>query len=200
MLFIPFLNIFYNLLNQHNGKVYTLITGLDQATPFIPAFIIPYVMWYPFIAIVLVLLFFKDVKVYFNTLFALCVGLIVCYVFYYFFQTTVPRPILVHSDWLTQMLKIIYANDMPYNCFPSIHVLTSYLMVKGARVLKVVARNIVRIIGILIILSTIFVKQHVIADIGMAIIVAECTYWLAGKVLPVLIRSYGKRSVFVTSD
>ncbi|WP_442602844.1 phosphatase PAP2 family protein [Paenibacillus sp. KN14-4R] len=177
-----------------------LVTLIDNRLPFVSAFIIPYVLWYPFIAIALVLIFFKDVKVYLNTLVALCIGLLVCYVFYYFFQTTVPRPQLVHSDWLTQLVKIIYEHDLPYNCFPSIHVLTSYLMIKGARVLKARTRYIVRIMGLLIIISTLFVKQHVIADVGMAILIAETAYWFVGIYLPVLIRFNVKRGVIAITD
>lgn len=186
MFAIPFLNIFYQLLNEHEPGVRVLMTPFDAVIPFIPAFIIPYITWYPFIAVVLVLIFLKDVKTYLNTLFALCLGLIVCYVFYYYFQTTVPRPIVSTSGLLNKLVSIIYEHDLPYNCFPSIHVLTTYLVMKGATVLKNTTRIVVHIVGILIIASTVFVKQHVVADVAMAIIVAEFTFGVATICVPYL--------------
>jgi len=186
MIAIPALNIFYALLNKPSTDVHLLLTPLDAQIPFVPAFILPYITWYPFIAFTLIFIFFKDVQVYFQTLLALCMGLVICYVFYFYFQTTVPRPQVSNSGFLNRLVRIIYDHDPPYNCFPSIHVVTSYLMLKGARVFSCWIRLIVRIIGILIIASTVFVKQHVLADVGMAIIIAECTFFLAKICLPYL--------------
>jgi len=165
-----------------------LITPLDRQIPFLPAFIIPYIVWYPFIALTLLFIFLKDVRVYFKTLLALCLGLLVSYVFYYYFQTTVPRPQVGERGILNYLVQFIYRHDLPYNCFPSIHVLTSYLMMKGAKVFKCWARLMVQFIGMMIIASTLFVKQHVLADVGMAIIVAESTFLLAKLILPYLMR------------
>ncbi|TCZ77870.1 hypothetical protein E0485_10260 [Paenibacillus albiflavus] len=188
MIAIPALNIIYGILNEHSSEVRMLITPLDRQIPFLPAFIIPYIVWYPFIALTLLFIFLKDVRVYFKTLLALCLGLLVSYVFYYYFQTTVPRPKVGEGGILNYLVQFIYAHDLPYNCFPSIHVLTSYLMMKGARVLKRWGRLTVQFIGIMIIASTLFVKQHVLADVGMAIIVAECTFLLAKLILPYLMK------------
>ncbi len=49
--------------------------------------------------------------------------------------------------------------------FPSIHVLTIYLMLRGGHVFNRTIPLIIAIISILIIISTVLVKQHVVADI-----------------------------------
>jgi membrane-associated phospholipid phosphatase len=97
---------------------------------------------------------------------------------YYFFQTTTPRPVVDGTDFLSSLVQIIYRNDEPFNCFPSIHVYTTSLMVVG--ILNSTFRNkwnvlVISIISILINLSTLFVKQHVILDVvsgvGLAILI-----------------------------
>ena len=51
-------------------------------------------------------------------------GLLLCYSVYAIYQTTVPRPELIGSDWLLRTVQWVYRSDEPFNCFPSTHVLT----------------------------------------------------------------------------
>ncbi|MCQ6563396.1 serine/threonine protein phosphatase [Paenibacillus mendelii] len=123
---------------------------------------------------------------YYRTLLSLCIGLIVCYVTCYFYQTMVIHPEIKGSGWLELMVQVIYNSDMPYNCLPSIHVLTSYLMFRSAYVFQPVARHVIRCLAVLIIVSTLFVKQHVVVDVFAGWLAAEITYWVAGFSLPVM--------------
>lgn len=181
MLAIPLLNIFYGLLNHGNTVVHHLMTDLDQEIPFVPAFIIPYVAWYPFIITILVLFFIKQKHLYYRTLLSLCVGLVICYMIYAVYQTTVPRPVLGERGFLTELVQFVYHTDSPFNCFPSIHVFTSYLMMKATFDLRLQSpylRVIVSILSWSIIISTLFVKQHVFMDVIAGILVAEMIYTL----------------------
>jgi membrane-associated phospholipid phosphatase len=181
MLVILVLNIFYGILNQGHGQINSLMTDLDTAIPFVPAFIIPYVIWYPFIIMMLVLFFTKDKRFYYRILFTQCIGLIACYVIYYFFQTTVPRPLVPSEGVLYRLVNLVYSTDHPYNCFPSIHVLTSYLMIKGAGGCPGLSRKVkaaVHLCAWSIICSTLFVKQHVLLDIAGAIALVEILWYV----------------------
>ncbi|MBB6671841.1 phosphatase PAP2 family protein [Cohnella nanjingensis] len=178
---IPVLNIFYGYLNHPTEHVYSLVTDLDRLTPFVPSFIIPYVLWYPFKAAVLIGLAFKDRAVYYRTLLALCGGLVLAYIVYALFQTTVPRPeALDEKGVLNRMIWFVYSHDEPFNCFPSIHVLTSYLMLRGARVFGRTIRWAATIMSILIIASTVLIKQHVLADVVGGILAGELLFRSAG--------------------
>jgi len=179
LLTIPIISIFYNLINHPRNGVNILITGLDKSIPFMKIFIIPYVSWYFFIFIVLVNLALKDKEIYYKTLISYNLGMLVCYLIYLVYQTTVPRPDITSNDILSKLVLLIYSNDNPYNCFPSIHSYTSYLMIKA--ILKSNIRNmhntlIISSISILIILSTLFVKQHVVLDAISAIILGEIIF------------------------
>ncbi|MCM8711838.1 phosphatase PAP2 family protein [Clostridium sp. SYSU_GA19001] len=179
MLFIVPLNIFYVLLNNSKRGVYSLVTKLDKAIPFMKVFIIPYIVWYVFIFLVMAYLCIKDKKTYFVTVVSYNLGLIACYITFFFFQTTVPRPELVGSDILTKLMSIIYSADQPYNCFPSIHVLTSYLMIKAVMASNIKSKSIISAVwfcSIIIIISTLFVKQHVILDVVSGIVYADLIF------------------------
>ncbi|MBT2289369.1 phosphatase PAP2 family protein [Paenibacillus albidus] len=181
ILVIPVLNIFYGILNGNHGQVSSLMTDLDAAIPFVPGFIIPYLIWYPFIIFMLVVFCIKDKSVYYRILFTQCISLIVCYMIYYLFQTTVPRPLIPGEGVLYRLVNFVYSTDNPYNCFPSIHVLTSYLMIKGAAVcpgLYARARLVVNLCAWSIICSTLFVKQHVLLDAAGAIALVEILWYL----------------------
>ncbi|OKP90272.1 serine/threonine protein phosphatase [Paenibacillus sp. P3E] len=184
LLIVPVINVFYNILNHPGVHVYSLETSLDLKIPFVASFIIPYLLWYPFITAVLIALAFKDRQIYFQTLIAQCSGLIISYVFFALFQTGIQRPD-VHSepDFIYKVVNFVYSNDQQYNCFPSIHVLTSYLMLRGTRIFGQKIWLMITAMSILIIVSTVLVKQHVLADIGGGILVAELCYRLSGTVI-----------------
>lgn len=176
MLILPLLHIIYKLLNAPHGKVHNLSTVFDVNIPFVKGFIIPYMSWYIFTYIAFFYIYFKDKKVYLRTIITYAVCLIISYSIFYFFQTTVPRPDLIGNDIFTNLIRLVYKFDKPFNCFPSIHVLSCYLIIKSIKTLKIENKHIQSLIclmSILIILSTLFVKQHVLLDILCAILLVE---------------------------
>lgn len=173
---IPLLNIIYVYLNHPGGTVYSLVTDFDRQIPFLKMFVLPYVSWYPFLFIAFGYLAYKNREVFYRTLLQFNIGMLICYGVYAVYQTHVPRPELVGDDWLLQAVRMVYRSDEPFNCFPSIHVLTSYFMMKaylGAANVPRTFKAVVAVVSVLIILSTQFVKQHVLLDIVGAVLVAE---------------------------
>lgn len=72
------------------------------------------------------------------------------------------------NDLMSRLVLFVYRNDAPYNCFPSIHCLSSYLLFIAARNSKATRPLAVTVIGVLaavIIASTLFVKQHVVQSV-----------------------------------
>lgn len=164
---IPLLGLVYQFLNNTAHGVRSLETPIDEKIPFIEYFIIPYVVWYGYIVISFYLLFIKSRRNFFEAIAGYNLGLIVCYLFYIFFQTTVSRPELTGDSIFIALTKLIYSMDKPYNAFPSIHVYTTYLFMVLLWKLDLKRwQNIsMQVTGISIILSTVFVKQHVILDV-----------------------------------
>lgn len=172
---IPFSNIFYWALDNTQRGVYNLTTDLDRALPLVKIFIIPYMTLWFFLAFCFVYLCFKNRKVYYKIMITLILCYVVAFITYYFFQTTVPRPLVTGDDIFSKLILFTYNSDEPLNCFPSIHVITAYLAVKGINATN--ARKSIKIpvniLGFLIIISTQLVKQHVIMDIFFAIFLCD---------------------------
>ncbi|MGO4497360.1 phosphatase PAP2 family protein [Paenibacillus sp. 2RAB27] len=184
LLLIPLVGLIYIHLNQDNGTAYSLMTDLDRQIPFIKGFVVPYLSWYVFLAVGFLYLAYRDRSNYIQTLVEFIIGLLLCYSVYAIYQTTVPRPNIEGSDWLLRTVQWVYRSDEPFNCFPSTHVLTAYLMMRAYLRSKRIAMShtiIVTSMAILIIVSTLFVKQHVLMDIVGAVLVAEGVVYLVER-------------------
>ncbi len=175
---IPFSNLFYWALNNTQRGVYDLTTDLDRFLPLIKIFIIPYMTLWFFLAFCFVYLCFKNRQMYYKIMLTLSICYVFAFITYYFFQTTVSRPLVTGNDIFSKLILFTYNSDEPYNCFPSIHVITAYLAIKGINATEA-AKSIkipVNILGFLIIISTQFVKQHVIMDIFFAIFLCDVVF------------------------
>ncbi|WP_373231896.1 phosphatase PAP2 family protein [Cohnella sp.] len=177
MLVFPFLGMLYAWTNNaNNQEVYRLITAADEAIPFLKVFSIPYSIWIFYIYACLLYFFKKDINVYYRSLLIYIVSALVCYLIYSVFQTTVPRPMVIGSDPFSELMRYIYNRDQPFNCFPSIHCFSSYMVMRLVWSSSFRNKwNVTLITGMssLIILSTLFVKQHVIMDAIGAIFLVE---------------------------
>ena len=172
---IPFSNLFYWTLNNTQRGVYDLTTDLDRFLPLIKIFIIPYMTLWFYLAVCFVYLCFKNRKVYYKIMLTLILCYVVAFITFYFFQTAVTRPLVTGDDIFSKLILFTYNSDQPYNCFPSIHVITAYLAIKGINLTNASKRIKipVNVVGFLIIISTQFVKQHVIMDIFFAIFLCD---------------------------
>lgn len=185
LLLIPLVGLIYVHLNHGGDGAYSLVTDLDRQIPFMKAFVVPYLSWYVFLLVGFLYLVYKDRGNYYRTVVEFVIGLLLCYGVYAIYQTTVPRPELTGNDWLLRMVEWVYRADQPFNCFPSTHVLTSYLMMRAylrSTPIAAVYKIIVSCMSVLIILSTQFVKQHVLLDIVGAVLVAEGVIFVLDRV------------------
>ena len=177
---IPLISMTYPLLNQYRGDTNDLFTFMDKLVPFNKYFILPYVSWYIFIAIFSAILCMLDKERYLKLLITLNIGMITCYIIYYFYPTYVPRPMVTGTDFFSNLVLNLYEADNPYNCFPSIHVLNSVLIAlhiyESEKVTKF-TKTICVIISVSIILSTMFIKQHYFADVVAGITFACILYF-----------------------
>lgn len=182
---LPLLNLLYEVFNNANHGVYNLVTRVDNMIPFWPAFMMPYMCWYPFMLATMLYFCFNDKRMFYRLLATIDIGLIICYVFYFFFQTTVPRPMVLGDDLASRFAMFIYKMDSPYNCFPSIHIMTCYLLMMGiwrSKIKNAINATIITFMSCLIIFATLVTKQHIIADLVSAVILGEIIYIFMGRV------------------
>jgi membrane-associated phospholipid phosphatase len=143
------------------------MTSWDYAIPFIKYFALPYSVWIFYIYVCVYYFFRKDLRVYYRDLLIYTVCACICFGIYSVFQTTVPRPELVGNDAFTSIVRFLYHRDQPFNCFPSIHVFSSYMVFRLTASSSFRNKWNMILIGVMsgtIISSTLFIKQHAILD------------------------------------
>jgi membrane-associated phospholipid phosphatase len=158
---------FYFIINLTTTSAHDVTTYLDKLIPFNEWFFIPYAFWYIYTFGMLLLLAYFDYKTYYKLLFSIFVGMIICFIIYVVYPTTVPRVSIEPDNLLKKaVLNIIWGNDKPYNCFPSIHMLDTLLITlflfKHYKSLWIKMSS--AFLCVIIYLSTFFIKQHAILD------------------------------------
>ena len=168
-LFFTFVERFYNV-----GHYYSMHCPLDDMIPFCEIFIIPYLLWFPYVIMTVVYFLFrnKNKKEYFQLIFNLMMGMTVFLVVSYIYPNVqYLRPaVFPRSNIFTRLVAEIYRTDTPTNILPSIHVFNSlavYFAIHHCQALKDrkwLQRGAL-ILSVLIILSTMFIKQHSVIDV-----------------------------------
>ncbi|CAG9612519.1 hypothetical protein BACCIP111899_01696 [Bacillus rhizoplanae] len=169
----------YDVLNQSAVGAVNVTTKIDAWIPFTKEFIVPYLLWFPYLYGALIYYCFADRKLYYVTLSSVVLGDLLSFSIYYMWQTTVTRPEVIGNDVFANLVRFIYSIDQPVNCFPSIHVLTTFVIMITAYKRKKQNKweySLLTFVGVLIILSTLFTKQHAFIDVITGIVVASFLY------------------------
>jgi len=166
---------------------YVIHCRFDDLIPFCEYFIIPYDLWFLYIAISYLFFFFVSPKEFVNMAFYLTLGMTTFLIISALWHNGLPtnyRPdldALGRDNFCIHLVRSLYAADTSTNVFPSIHVFNSI----GATIAWVKTKKVglfvkisAIILCILICLATVFLKQHSIIDvigaITLAIILLPC--------------------------
>jgi membrane-associated phospholipid phosphatase len=197
--------LFYALLNNvaynWTGQLYPLGSGyrldslfgsLDGAIPFVPEMVIFYVyFFYPMVILTMLYFAFIEYKkgyaLGWSLVFTNAIAILIYVVFpvstFWWRQSFLAQPV-ASSFWANQVYSI-WASDTSFNCFPSLHAAVSticfftwfqYNKTRPSSTTKLVAVAALTVAGG-VILSTLFIKQHYIADEIAGIILA----WAVGR-------------------
>lgn len=187
ILCIPLQGTIYVFLGSNPGdNVFYNYAWIDTQIPFIKEFIYPYISWMPILYLGFIYLGLTNKSLFWRTLLTYNVGVIAANICFAVFPTHVPRPMVGGTDLSSTLVQFIYANDAPFNCFPSVHCLTSYLLfiiINRHLNFRPLARITWSVWLWLIIASTVFVKQHSLLDVAGGILFAEAAYWAVHAVL-----------------
>ncbi len=169
------------LLNATAQEATQLMTELDHSIPFLPVFSIAYLSFFPFLlGSYIFICFFSDRMTTVLIAVLLCqIGSSLCFIL---FQTTVPRPMVHHDMIFSDLVRFIYSNDRPYNCFPSTHVAHSLICYFYLRTKVMIYRVLYFALIAGIVLSTLFLKQHTVSDVVAGMFLALASVWLAPKI------------------
>ncbi|MGL4107912.1 phosphatase PAP2 family protein [Clostridium sp. LP20] len=162
----------YGVINNIDSKSYSLATSFDSKIPLIKYFVIPYYSWYLLIAFSFIYVYIKSQDEFYDFVTCMTITMLTALLIYICFQTTVIRPEIIGDDIFSNLLRNIYKADKPVNCCPSLHVsitLVCSIWINRVSENKYLKRGVF-FLGTLIILSTLFIKQHVVIDVFIAFI------------------------------
>lgn len=158
---------------------------IDDYIPFCEYFIIPYLLWFGYIAVVVAYMGLKDKKEFYH----MCTFLFTGMTIFLIVSTIYPNGHMLrptsfeHDNIFTQLCAALYQTDTATNLFPSIHVYNSigvHLAIANSEKTRnhKVIQLISSVLMVSIILSTVFLKQHSMFDLITGLILAIVMYLL----------------------
>lgn len=180
LLYLPWFSYLEDTVTNHFHIIHMPI---DDKIPFIEYFIIPYFLWFAYVAAALIYFLLKNK----NEFYRLCAFLYVGMTVFLIISTIYPnghhlRPVVFERDNIfVDMVKGLYLTDTPTNLFPSIHVYNSIgvnIAVWHCTELKEKKglRYGSAVLMVSIILSTMFLKQHSVFDVITGIVFSVFMY------------------------
>ncbi len=158
---------------------------LDSRIPFIPAFILAYVLWFPNVILPAFVLYFADTGAFkrygWYVIVSFSLSMLICMLFP---NGQDLRPVLPEQrDFFTAWVGMIYAADTNTNVLPSMHVVgcvgaaLALWDVSGKKRVWRHWRAPMLLLEVLISVSTVFVKQHSVLDIVAGVAVGALVGW-----------------------
>ena len=168
--------ITFSYIEDRDVHHYIIHTTIDDQIPFCEYFIVPYLLWFLFVAVtVFYFMFFNknQWKEYYQLIITLGTGMTLFLIISLVFPNGQDlRPVLTGDSIFIKAVQMIYHTDTPTNVLPSIHVFNSLscccAILKNQRKYKKSTDTACVVLTILIIMSTMFLKQHSVVDVVLA--------------------------------
>lgn len=179
-IYFPWFNWLEKTITTNYSLVYS---PLDSYIPFIEFFIVPYLLWFVYMAVTCFYFFFTSKEEFYKFTKMCIIGmtlfLIICTIFPNGLRL---RPTIFPRDNIfVDLVRFIYKVDTPTNVLPSLHVYNSVACHIAIMHNEKLSQNRVistgsMILSISIVLSTMFLKQHSVIDVISALIMIYFVY------------------------
>lgn len=157
-------------------ETHILALSFEDKIPFIPYFVIFYFSTY--LLVVFPYFFVENIVDYRKTVLASIVIIFISSIIYLIYPVETIRPDFVADNIFLKMVAMLYSIAKPYNLFPSMHVsLSTLATIVCFRYNKRLGYFLIFWLA-MIILSTLFIKQHYIVDLVAALALAFLAYYI----------------------
>lgn len=164
-----FKSLSFSIIKMFRNNPVYLNNWLDSLIPFVPTFVYFYILWFLLLVLIPLLLLKYDKKVFDRYVVTAFVYTILEIIIFLILPTTMDRAEFTVTNLSTWIISIIYKVDYPVrNLLPSGHCSFAYLFIMSVFDLKKLDKKykiIIMIVSLLIVLSTLFIKQHVVVDL-----------------------------------
>ena len=180
LFYLPWFDYLERTVTTHFHVIHMAV---DDYIPFCEYFIVPYFLWFGYVAWGILYFYIKDREEYLK----LCAVLFTGMTIFLIISTVYPnghylRPAVYERDNIfVSLVRWLHATDTPTNLFPSIHVYNSIAVNAAVWHSSRFKKNrIVRFgsaaLMVSIILATMFLKQHSVFDVVTGIALAVFLY------------------------
>ncbi len=179
----------FRLLETRKGREWnTIHIALDDYIPFEEIFVVPYLLWFLYVAVTIVYFLFTSKDDFVHCTLFLFTGMTICLVIYSVWPSIQNlRPASFPRDnFLTDIVKMLYVTDTSTNVCPSIHVFNSigiHIAISKSRRLGkkhwLVRGSFFLMVSIC--LATVFLKQHSVFDGICAVALSVFMYLIVYK-------------------
>jgi membrane-associated phospholipid phosphatase len=179
--------IFIGELAREQTTLHVPASAWDRVVPLQPTWALVYGPLYLFLILLPVFVVRQPEQIR-RTLLAYLTVWMVAYACFLLYPTTASRPEKVIGEGFAVWgLRFLYSSDPPYNCFPSLHVAHSF--VSALTCYRVNRRvGLAAILGATLVgVSTLYTKQHYVADVLAGVFLACLAY-------VVFLRSYPREA------
>lgn len=156
--------------------------------PLIKWMIFIYNSWYPLVFYISYLIYKDNTNLYKKLIFTMILGFLMSHITFIIYPSSIIRNDIIVNNFIDFVIYVTYKFDNPVNCLPSIHALVCYILIyytlKSNLSLK--RKIILNIYLFLIILSTLFVHQHIPIDLLLALIYSLISIITIKKLYPKL--------------
>ena len=163
---------------------YNFETAWDLAIPFLPWTVLIYVGTFVYWAAAIVLILRSGKENAFRFLWAHMISMVIAMVIFLLMPTTNTRPQVTGGGIWNLGMRVVYAVDTPENLFPSLHCQLSWLCCLALWKAPGVSRGLkwfCTVFSLLVFVSTLTTKQHILMDVFGGWLLAEATFRLCGS-------------------
>ncbi len=157
-------------------KLKDMSFGFEESIPFLPIFIYIYLGAFAQWIIGYLRVARQEKAFVYETISAEIYAKIICIICFIFLPCTLARPEITGTDFTSRLTSWMYRMDSPYNLFPSLHCLESWFCVRTAFMGKNYSKlykTVSIIFTLLVFISTLVLKQHVLVDVFAGVLVYE---------------------------
>ena len=184
-IYLPWFFALEHFITIDTPGIHILNNAIDEKIPFCEYFIIPYILWFFYIAAACIfMMWYSSDKEFIQFALSLIIGMSAALAICMIYPNGITlRPEHIPDNLCGNLVKMLYTTDTSTNVFPSIHVYNSlavHIALNRCSALK--NHRIIRLLSlvlcILICMSTVFLKQHSITDVIGGIILMAVLYIL----------------------
>lgn len=163
---------------------YDLSLPIDGKIPFVPPFIVIYVLAFVQWLLGFILIARDSRSLCYGVISGEIIAKLISTVIFIALPTAMVRPTVAPRDIFSRLTGFIYTLDTPDNLFPSLHCLESWICFRASMKMKKTGKLYMYsslVFTLLVFASTVLIKQHLVADIVGGVAVAELGLFISEK-------------------